>query len=128
MTIKVSTAQRKAVIEVLNGSSYKDALERAGYSENVSRSPTIVTKSTGYRKMMALEAIKAGKLTTALIATLEHKIANGEAGELSLKDLTKVTKDVVEIVDKIATQAGITPSKTPQGQGVIDIDINDIIE
>lgn len=118
--------QRIASIEILNGTPVVQALKKAGYSDSTASSTTSVTRSTGFQKMMAYEALKAGKLTTALMAKLQERILSDEVDNMTIKDLVSVTEKVVKIVDTIAENAGIKHKPTERSANTIDIDVTEI--
>lgn len=88
------TLRQKLAVDnlIANGGNVTEAMRKAGYSKTSLNSPTILTKSLGFKKLCDEAGLNPGLLVHALVADIKSKPGK-RVGELRLgADMLGLTK------------------------------------
>lgn len=78
-----TTKQRKATKVVVNGGTPTDGMREANYAPSVIRKPEVLTKSKGYKEVLAEYGLTEELVTAALVEDISNKPQN-RLGEMRL--------------------------------------------
>lgn len=110
----ITPKQRKYAYHIMNDSeTKKDAMLKAGYSENMSNQPSRVENSNGFKLAMAGIFAKTGNVSMAMLHEMQARI---DAGELKKQDMSKLI-NFFDVMTRAMER--IAPKETKQDDNII---------
>ena len=89
----ITPKQRKYAYHVMNTSeTKKDAMLKAGYSENMSNQPSRVEKSDGFKLAMAKQAFEAGNIASGIMHEMQVRGYEGYDNKELFQALDVISK------------------------------------